>query len=131
MTTVQEGIKGYLETQVPEAGKGYPIQVPQDAEYPAWAYQVIDDDQLLSHGGGTGFFKARIQIDLLAKETNGLSAYGNASAVALLIRNKLDGFKGTMNGVQVEYCKTMLSDNWAELHNLPTVSFDVMINYKS
>lgn len=131
MTTVQEGIVGYIEVQVPEAGKGYPIQVPQDAAYPAWSYQLIDDDQLLSHGGGTGFNKARIQIDLLAKEANGLSAYGSAFAIARLIRAKLDGFKGMMNGVQVEYCKTMLSDGWAELHNLPTVSFDVMINYKS
>ena len=131
MTTIQEGLRTYLEAQVPSAGKGYPMNVPQDAAYPAWSYQVIDDDQLLSHSGGTGFFKARIQIDVMAQETASLSAYGNAAGIASLMRTALDGFKGTMSGVQVEFCKIMLSDGWAELHNLPTRNFDVMINYKS
>jgi predicted ATP-dependent Lon-type protease len=131
MTAVQAGLKAYIEAQVPEAGKSWPVQVPQDAAYPAWSYEVIDDDQLLSHGGGTGFYKARIQIRLSAKETESASTYGNLSSIATQIRAKLDGYKGNMNGVQVEFCKTMSSDDFADQKQLPTVSIDVLINYKA
>jgi hypothetical protein len=127
--TIQEGLIAYLEAQISTAGKSYPIQVPQDGPYPAWAYQVIDDDQMLSHGGGTNYCKARIQIDLMAKETVNLSAYAVAQGLAGLMRKKLDGYKGLMGTVQVEYCKTSLSDDWADLHQLPIASFDVTIHY--
>ncbi len=129
MTTIVEGLKAYLETQVSGIGNAYPVEVPQDASYPAWSYQLIDDDQTLAHDGGTGYCKARVQIDIIAKETVNLSAYGVASGLAKSVRAKLDGFKGTMGGVQVEYCKTTQSDDWADLHNLPVASFDVMIHY--
>lgn len=131
MTTIQEGLVAYLEAQVPTAGKGYPQEIPQDAGYPAWAYELIDDEQIIGHGGGTGLHKARIQIDLVVQATESSGAYANAAGLAQLIRGELDGFKGSMGGVQVEYCKTTQSDDWAELHDLPTASFDVMINYKS
>lgn len=130
MTAVQAGLKAYLETQVPAAGEGYPVQVPQDASYPAWSYEVVDDDELLSHAGGTGFFKARIQIRVTAQETASVSAYGNASSIASQMRSKLNGYKGNMHGVQVEFCKAMSSDDFAEQKQLPTISLDVLINYK-
>ena len=130
MTTLMEGLAPYIEQQVPEAGKGFGVQVPQDEEYPAWSYQVIDDEELLAHGGGTGFFKARVQIELTAKETSTASAYANAVNIAQQIRIQLNGFKGNMNGLQVEFCKTTSNDDWADQKQLPSVSFDVMINYK-
>ena len=130
MTTLAEGLKAYLEAQVPAAGNGYPYEVPQDADYPAWSYQVIDDDQLLSHSGGTGFVTARLQLDFMAKETVSESDYAIIKGIAATARTKLDGFKGDMNGVQVEYCKTTQSDDWADIHKLPVQRFDVTINYK-
>jgi hypothetical protein len=129
MTTLVEGLKSYLETQVTAIGKGYPVEVPQDAAYPAWSFQVIDDDQVLSHSGGTGYSKARVQVDIMAKETESLSGYGVAQGLARSVRSALDGFKGTMGGVQIEYCKTTLSDDWADIHNLPVASVDVMVHY--
>lgn len=129
MTTLVEGLKAYIEAQVTTAGKGFPIEVPQDETYPAWSYQVIDDDQLLAHSGGTGYSKARVQIDLMAPEAGGISAYLNAKGIARTMRTKLDGFKGDMNGVQVEFCKTTQSDDYADIHRLPVASFDVIIHY--
>lgn len=124
----------YLEAQVASAGKGYPLEIPQDASYPAWTYQVIDDEQQLAHGGPTGFYQARIQIDVMAKESGSLSAYGISAGIAKLMQGKLDGFRGSMGNetinVNVDYCKTMSSDDYAELHQLPSVRFDVMINYR-
>jgi len=130
MATIQEGLVAYLEAQVPTAGKAFPQEIPQDEDYPAWAYTLIDDEQLLGHGGGTGFHKARIQIDLVVEATDSAGPYETAQGIAQSMRTKLDGYKGTMGTVQVEFCKTTQSDDWAELHNLPTASFDVLINYK-
>lgn len=131
MATIEEGVKAYIETQVTAAGKGFPHEVPVDETIPAWSYTVVDDEQLLGHGGGTGFHKARLQLEFHAKEAGGKSDYENAKIIAAAARTKLDGFKGTMSGVQVEYCKTTLSDDWAEIHKLPLVRFDVLINYKA
>ena len=130
MTTMVEGLKAYIEAQVPTAGKGYPYEVPQDADYPAWSYQAIDDDQLLAHSGGTGFYTARLQLDFMAKETVTESDYAIIKTIAASVRTKLDGFRGNMNGVQIEYCKTTQSDDWADIHKLPVQRFDVTINYK-
>ncbi len=130
MSVLEEGLMAYLEAQVPAAGKGYPIEVPQDAEKPAWSYQVIDEDQLLSHQGATGFFRTRIQMDVVVPETNLNSDYDNAKAIAADLRTALDGFKGDWSGVKIKYCKTTLSDDWAEIHKLPVQRFDVQINYR-
>jgi len=129
-TSVMAGLAPYIEAQVPEAGKGFGFQVPQDATYPAWSYQIVDDEEVLSHSGGTGFYKARVQIQVTAKETASASAYVNAANIADKIRQTLNGFKGTMNGLQVEFCKTMSNDDWADQKQLPTSSIDVLINYR-
>jgi hypothetical protein len=127
---IQQGLVAYLEAQVSAAGKGYPVEVPQNADYPAWTYQVIDDEQLIAHGGGTGFYRARVQIDVMAEETASLSAYGNAAGIAQAMRAKLDGYRGLMGTVAVKFCKTVVSDDFAELHQLPSVRFDVLVNYR-
>lgn len=129
MTTLVEGLKAYLEAQVTSIGNGYPVEVPQDASYPAWSYQVIDDDQSLTHSGATGFSQARVQIDIMAQETASLSGYGAAKGLADAVRTKLDGFSGTMGGVTVGYCHVTMSDDWADIHNLPVASIDVLISY--
>lgn len=127
---IQECLVAYLAAQVPSAGKGYPVEVPQDAAYPSWTYQVIDDEELIAHDGATGFFKARIQIDVMAEETASLDAYGNSATIAAAMRAKLNGFKGLMGTVAVKFCKTVISDDFADLHQLPSVRFDVLINYR-
>lgn len=129
MATIEEGLKTFIEAQVTAAGKGYPIEVPLDAVFPAWAYTVVSDDELLSHGGRTGFATARIQCDFLAKETGASTDYAIIKSIATAVRNKLDAFQGSMGGVTVDYCKTELSDDWADLHKLPVQRFDVMLKY--
>jgi hypothetical protein len=126
--TIAEGLKAYLEAQVPTAGHGFPLQVPQDAT--GWSYFVVTDEQMLSHGGGTGFVTARIQIDLTAVATPTASAYKVALGLRELMRGKLDGYRGVMGSVQVDYCKTEISDEWAPAQETPSTRFDVMINYR-
>lgn len=130
MTVLEEGVKAYIEAQVTAAGRGYPLEVPEDADFPAWSYQTVDDDQLLHHQGGTGFYRARMQLDFMAKEIASQSDYAIIKGIAASVRAALDGYKGSMSGVYVKYCKTTLSDDWADIHKLPVQRFDVLINYK-
>lgn len=131
MTVLEEGIKAYIEAQVTSAGKGYPIEVPEDADFPAWAYETLNDEQLLAHSGGTGYYEARMQLNFMAKESANTSAYGVVKGIAASARAKLDGYKGTMGStVYVKYCKTTLNDDWADTYKLPIQRFDVIIHYK-
>lgn len=129
MPTIEEGLLSYIETAVTAAGKGYPIEVPSDAAFPAWAYQTISDNEMLSHAGRSGFATARIQLDFMAKETASKSDYAIIKEIAVSARNALDGFKGSLGGVTVDYCKVELTDDWADVHKLPVQRFDVILNY--
>lgn len=129
MSVLEEGLKTYIEAQVPAAGNGYPIEVPVDADFPAWSFQTIDDEQDLRHGGGSGFYRARVQLNFLAKETANQSDYAIIKGIAATARAALDGYKGDMGSVHIKYCKTTLSDDWADIHKLPVQRFDVQINY--
>ena len=122
--SIEASLLAKIQADVPAAGKGYPLDVPQDAGT-AWAYQTIDDEAVLAHGGPINFRKARVQITLMAVD------YATAKTLGAAVRTALDGFKGTMYGTQVEYCKTTISDDWADLHKLPVARLDVMINYKT
>lgn len=129
MATIEEGLKAFIEAQVASAGKGFPQEIPVDADFPAWAYTVISDEEWLSHGGRTGLVKARIQCDFLAKESGGLSDVANVKAIATAARNALDGYQGLMGSVTVDYCHVELTDDWADIHQLPVQRFDVMLTY--
>ena len=129
MSSIEEGLVAYLEAQVTAAGKGYPQQIPQDVET-GWAYTVISDNQTIGHGGGVNFYKARIQMDLKAVPTASASAYKVALGLRQAIRVKLDGYKGAMGGAAVQFCKTEISDEWADAQESPSTRFDILINYK-
>jgi hypothetical protein len=124
MATIEEALLAHIEANVPEAGKGFPLDVPQDEAYPAFAYQTIDDTRPLAHDGPLKLHKARVQITFIAAN------YGQAKGAANALSNSLDGYKGMMNGVSVQFCKTTASDDWADIHQLPVVRLDVMVNYK-
>lgn len=130
MSVIEEGLKAYIEAQVPTAGNGFPTEIPVDETVPAWSYGLVDEEQVLAHSGGVGFYKARFQLEFHAKEAGGKSDYENAKTIAGLARAALDGFKGDWSGVKVKFCKTTISDDWAEIQKLPVQRFDVMINYK-
>jgi hypothetical protein len=129
MSSVEEGLMTYLTTLVPTAGKGYPLQIPQDVST-GWAYTVVSDNQMIGHGGGLNFYKARIQLDLKAVSTETASAYKVALGLRQLLRAALDGYKGAMGGVDVQFCKTEISDEWADAQESPYTRFDILINYK-
>jgi len=129
--SIEEGVKDYIETNVPSAGKGFPLEVPVDEAFPAWAYETVSDEQDLAHSGGTGFYKARMMLTFMEDESAVSSDYALVKGIAAAVRAALDGYKGTMgSSVSVKYCKTTLSDEWADTHKLPVQRFDVIIHYR-
>lgn len=131
MATIEEGLKAFVEAQVGAAGNGYPVQVPVDAAFPAWSYTVVSDQEtLVASGGRSGFAKARIQCDFLAKEDGTDSDYKNIKDIATAVRDALDGYIGMMGSVTVYKCEVELNDDWADIHKLPVQRFDVMVQYK-
>ena len=131
MTVLEEGVKAYIEAQVTAAGKGYPIEVPVDADFPAWSFETLSDEQQLSHQGAMGYYQARLELLFMAQETASVSAYGVVKGIAASVRAKLDGYKGMMgSAVSVKFCRTTLDDEWADIHKLPVQRFDVVIHYR-
>lgn len=118
------GLRNFIEQGTPEAGKGYPLEVPQDAAMPAFAYQVLNDDATIAHSGRTVMSKATVLVTIVA------SSYQAAKSVQLALKGRLDGFKGSLGGVEAFFCKTAINDDWADIHQLPVIKFDVTIVYK-
>jgi hypothetical protein len=130
MATIEEALVAFITANVTEAGNGYPQEVPVDADFPAWSYNTISDEEVLSHGGRSGYAKARIQCDFMARETAELSDYAVVKGIAEAARNALDGYQGTMGTVNVDYCHVELTDDWADTHKLPVQRFDVILSYR-
>jgi hypothetical protein len=103
----------------------YPVLVPQNAPLPAIAYQVVSDQQTIYHTGKSDFYKIRFQLSVVG------ASYKDAVSLRDFLRNELDGFTGIMAGIkQVFRSSTSISDDWADLHELPIARLEVSINYR-
>jgi hypothetical protein len=124
MATIEEGIVAFVEASVASAGKGYPVQVPQKASYPAWAYEVTGDVESLTHSGRTGWHEARVSLLFLA------ASYSTVKGIANALRAAFDGYVGAMGTKTVQYCHVVnVADTWADMHDMPAARLDLVINY--
>lgn len=129
MASIQEAVVAYIEANLPAVGKGYPNLVPADA-VPAWSYRVVDDDEQLSHSGGTGLNFARLMIEPFPAKSLTTGAYNQANANAKAIKGLLHGFRGDLNGVTIHFCRVSQSDDYGELRELPAVRLEVFLTYR-
>jgi hypothetical protein len=103
----------------------YPLQVPQDVDLPAMAYQRISGPRDQSQAGPSGLVWARIQLTFLG------STYLEAKTVAGAVRGSIDGFKGTMGDVVVNACHLENEiDDWSPSFEKATVQHDYGIWYQ-
>lgn len=126
--TLLSGLVTYIAANVASAGNGYPNEVPQGVS--GWSYFVVDDIQELGHGGALNFYKARLQVDLQYEGTSSKSAALVTHEVADAMRAALDGYKGAMGSANVKFCKTEITDDWADTAESPSIRFDIIIHYK-
>lgn len=100
----------------------YPAVIPQDAPYPAVAYQRISTVRDLAHDGPAGMALARFQVTCVAE------TYAQARALANAVRETLDGFRGEMSGTTVHECAIENDvDDYNEVAGTWEVRADYMI----
>lgn len=104
MTTIEEGLLAYLKTV---AGittivdtRIYHLRRIQAVQLPCITFQRISTRRLPTHdhSGAHGTAVVRIQFDAQA------TLYATAKSITDALRAALDGYQGTMGGVEVQSC---------------------------
>lgn len=104
----------------------YPDITPQNVDYPFIVYSVIDSNPVDFKDGQSNLEEIDLQIDVYTQN------YDTTQNLANLIRNRLDRFVGTVEGVSVQTIKYVRQSSQvfnAEL-SVYWVSIDFMIKMK-
>ena len=104
----------------------YPDITPQNVDYPFIVYSVIDSNPVDYKDGQSNLEEIDLQIDVYTQN------YDTTQNIANLIRNRLDRFVGTVEGVSVQTIKYIRQSSQvfnAEL-SVYWVSIDFMIKMK-
>jgi hypothetical protein len=85
--------------------KIYPDIVPQNVQYPFVVYTITNSTPVDYKDGQCNLEEIEIQIDVYTQN------YDDTQDLANLIRNRLDRFVGTVEGVEVQSIKYTASDS--------------------
>lgn len=77
-----------------------PALVPERDSYPAITY-VIDDDPDMILTGSTGIVEADLDLTIWARSSAGRSGYATARELAQLVRDRLLGAPGVIEGIDL------------------------------
>jgi hypothetical protein len=113
-------ITAYIGTKI------YPDITPQNVQYPFVVYTITNSLPVDFKDGQSNLEEITLQIDVYTQ------SYDDTQDLANLIRNRLDRFTGTVEGVEVQTIKYVSSDSQvfnAEL-SVYWMSIDFMINMK-
>jgi len=104
----------------------YPDITPQNVDYPFIVYSIIDSNPVDFKDGQSNLEEIDLQIDVYTQN------YDTTQNLSNLIRNRLDRFVGTLEGVEVQTIKYIRQSSEvfnAEL-SVYWVSIDFMIKMK-
>jgi hypothetical protein len=113
-------ITAYIGTKI------YPDITPQNVQYPFVVYTITNSLPVDYKDGQSNLEEITLQIDVYTQ------SYDDTQDLANLIRNRLDRFTGTVEGVEVQTIKYVSSDSQvfnAEL-SVYWMSIDFIINMK-
>jgi hypothetical protein len=85
--------------------KIYPDIVPQNVQYPFVVYTITNSIPVDYKDGQSNLEEISLQIDVYTQN------YDDTQDLANLIRNRLDRFVGTVEGVEVQSIKYTASDS--------------------
>jgi hypothetical protein len=100
--------------------------VPQNVQYPFVVYTIVNSLPVDFKDGQSNLEEITLQVDVYTQN------YDDTQELSNLIRNRLDRFVGTVEGVEVQTIKYVSSDSQvfnAEL-SVYWMSIDFMINMK-
>jgi hypothetical protein len=104
----------------------YPDITPQNVDYPFIVYSIIDSNPVDFKDGQSNLEEIDLQIDVYTQN------YDTTQNLSNLIRNRLDRFVGTVEGIEVQTIKYVRQSSQvfnAEL-SVYWVSIDFMIKMK-
>ena len=113
-------ILAYVGTKI------YPDIVPQNVQYPFVVYTIVNSLPVDFKDGQSNLEEITLQVDVYTQN------YDDTQILSNLIRNRLDRFVGTVEGVEVQTIKYVSSDSQvfnAEL-SVYWMSIDFMVNMK-
>jgi len=113
-------ILAYVGTKI------YPDIVPQNVQYPFVVYTIVNSLPVDFKDGQSNLEEITLQIDVYTQ------SYDDTQDLSNLIRNRLDRFVGTVEGVEVQSIKYMSATSQvfnAEL-SVYWMSIDFMIKMK-
>ena len=92
-------ITAYIGTKI------YPDITPQNVQYPFVVYTITNSLPVDYKDGQSNLEEITLQIDVYTQ------SYDDTQDLANLIRNRLDRFTGTVEGIDVQTIKYMSSDS--------------------
>ena len=92
-------ITAYIGTKI------YPDITPQNVQYPFVVYTIVNSLPVDFKDGQSNLEEITLQIDVYTQ------SYDDTQELANLIRNRLDRFTGTVEGIDVQTIKYMSSDS--------------------
>ena len=106
--------------------KIYPDLTPQDVQYPFCVYTIVNSTPVDYKDGQSNLEEVQFQVDCYTQ------SYDSTQELANNIRNSLDRFVGTVNGVEVQTIKYMSSDSqvYNPTLNVYWMSVDFMARMK-
>lgn len=97
MLTIEEALKAHLTANAGLvaliASRVYPVQLPQNPTLPAMVYNRISGERVQHMEGSSGLASPRFQFDSFGR------TYAEAKGVSEALRLAVEGFSGTMGGV--------------------------------
>ena len=97
--TTDANITAYIGTKV------YPDITPQDVQYPFVVYTIVNSLPVDYKDGQSNLEEINLQIDVYTQ------SYDDTQEISNLIRNRLDRFVGSAEGVEVQTIKYISSDS--------------------
>ena len=97
--TTDANITAYIGTKV------YPDITPQDVQYPFVVYTITNSLPVDYKDGQSNLEEINLQIDVYTQ------SYDDTQEISNLIRNRLDRFVGSAEGVEVQTIKYISSDS--------------------
>jgi hypothetical protein len=100
----------------------YPNIIPQDAERPAIAYQLIDAQHVASRSGSSHLARSLVQFTCDAE------SYAEVKALATAVRNCWDGVQDVISDVWLQGAVVVNElDEFSEQRATPVVRLDLAI----
>ena len=103
MAVLETGLYAYLAASTPitalVSDRIFPNAIPPAESFPCITFNRLSTEQPHHMTAAAGVQSARIQVDCWAK---GRGGYSSAAAIAEAVRDRMDGYRGTMGTVTVK-----------------------------